>query len=155
MSIPSSTPNPAPQEHNCAARETCTVYSVACDDSNGTYAQVFCLKPRRFVGWPKTPKVPTMTPAPSSCSSSKNEMTRRSGSSSKSPVTTSLPTASIPTTCNSNQICFNVGLTLMPVRPSVRYFIAILLCSFDLLSAPPCCVKLTQTEHCSVLYTEQ
>ena len=41
MSIPNSTPNPAPQEHNCAAGETCTVYSVACDDSNGTYAQVF------------------------------------------------------------------------------------------------------------------
>jgi hypothetical protein len=41
MSIPSSIPNPAPQEHNCAARETCTVYSVACDDCNGTYAEVF------------------------------------------------------------------------------------------------------------------
>ena len=41
MSIPSSTPNPAPQEHNRVGRETCTVYSVACDDSNGTYAQVF------------------------------------------------------------------------------------------------------------------
>jgi hypothetical protein len=33
MSIPNSTPNPAPQEHNCAGRETYTVYSVACDDS--------------------------------------------------------------------------------------------------------------------------
>ena len=41
MSIPSSTPNPAPQEHNCAARVTCTVYSVTCDDSNGTYAEAF------------------------------------------------------------------------------------------------------------------
>jgi len=41
MSIPNSTPNPAPQEHNCAAGETCTVYSVACDDCNGTYAEVF------------------------------------------------------------------------------------------------------------------
>ena len=44
MTTSDSTPNPAPQEDNCAGRETCTVYSVACDDSSGTYAQVFCFE---------------------------------------------------------------------------------------------------------------
>src|SRR5260221_2265480 len=50
MSIPDSTPNPAAQEDNCASRETCTVYSVACDDSNGTYAEVFCFE-SEALGW--------------------------------------------------------------------------------------------------------
>jgi hypothetical protein len=49
MSIPDSTPNPAAQEHNCASRETCTVYSVACDDCNGTYAQVFVFETEALV----------------------------------------------------------------------------------------------------------
>src|SRR5258708_39903294 len=49
MSIPNSTPNLAAQEHNCASRETCTVYSVACDDTNGTYAQVFCFETEALV----------------------------------------------------------------------------------------------------------
>ena len=50
MSIPTSIPNPAPQEHNCVGRETCTVYSVACDDSNGTYARVFSFE-TEALGW--------------------------------------------------------------------------------------------------------
>src|SRR5260370_41636120 len=49
MSIPNSTTNRAAQEDNCASRESCTVYSVACDDSNGTYAQVFCFETEAVV----------------------------------------------------------------------------------------------------------
>jgi hypothetical protein len=44
MSISKSTPTATVQEDNRAAKETCTVYTVACDDSNGTRAQVFCFE---------------------------------------------------------------------------------------------------------------
>ena len=44
MSISKSTPTATVQEDNRAAKETCTVYSVACDDSNGTRAEVFCFE---------------------------------------------------------------------------------------------------------------
>ena len=44
MSISKSTPTAIAQEDNRVAKETCTVYSVACDDSNGTRAQVFCFE---------------------------------------------------------------------------------------------------------------
>jgi hypothetical protein len=36
--------SPAAQEHNRGSIETCTVYSVACDDGNGTRAHVFCFE---------------------------------------------------------------------------------------------------------------
>jgi hypothetical protein len=36
--------SPAAQEHNRGSIETCTVYSVACDDCNGTHAHVFCVE---------------------------------------------------------------------------------------------------------------
>jgi hypothetical protein len=42
MSISKSIPTPTAQEDNRVGKETCTVYTVACDDSNGTRAQVFC-----------------------------------------------------------------------------------------------------------------
>jgi hypothetical protein len=44
MSISKSTPIATAQEDNHGAKETCTVYTVACDDGNGTHAEVFCLK---------------------------------------------------------------------------------------------------------------
>ncbi len=44
MSISKSTPTATVQEDNSGAKETCTVYTVACDDSNGTHAQVFCFE---------------------------------------------------------------------------------------------------------------
>jgi hypothetical protein len=44
MSISKSTPTATVQEDNRAAKETCTVYTVACDDSNGTRAEVFCFE---------------------------------------------------------------------------------------------------------------
>jgi hypothetical protein len=44
MSISKSTPTAIAQEDNRVAKGTCTVYSIACDDSNGTRAQVFCLE---------------------------------------------------------------------------------------------------------------
>ena len=44
MSISNSIPTATAQEDKRVANETCTVYSVACDDSNGTRAQVFCFE---------------------------------------------------------------------------------------------------------------
>jgi hypothetical protein len=44
MSVSKSTPTPTAQEDNRVAKETRTVYSVACDDSNGTRAEVFCFE---------------------------------------------------------------------------------------------------------------
>ena len=44
MSISKSTPTAIAQEDNRVAKETCTVYSVACDDANGTRAEVFCFE---------------------------------------------------------------------------------------------------------------
>jgi hypothetical protein len=44
MSISESTPIATAQEDNCVAKETCTVYTVACDDANGTRAEVFCFE---------------------------------------------------------------------------------------------------------------
>jgi hypothetical protein len=44
MSISKSTPIATAQEDNHVAKETCTVYTVACDDGNGTHAEVFCLE---------------------------------------------------------------------------------------------------------------
>jgi hypothetical protein len=44
MSISKSTPIATAQEDNHVAKETCTVYTVACDDINGTHAEVFCLE---------------------------------------------------------------------------------------------------------------
>jgi hypothetical protein len=44
MSISNSIPTATAQEDKRVAKETCTVYSVACDDSNGTRAQVFCFE---------------------------------------------------------------------------------------------------------------
>jgi hypothetical protein len=44
MSISKSTPIATAQEDNHVAKETCTVYTVACDDSDGTRAEVFCFE---------------------------------------------------------------------------------------------------------------
>jgi hypothetical protein len=44
MSISKSTPIATAQEDNHVANEPCTVYTVACDDSNGTRAEVFCFE---------------------------------------------------------------------------------------------------------------
>jgi hypothetical protein len=44
MSISKSTPTAIAQEDNRVAKETCTVYSAACDDANGTRAEVFCFE---------------------------------------------------------------------------------------------------------------
>jgi hypothetical protein len=44
MSISKSTPTVIAQEGNRVAKETCTVYSVACDDANGPRAEVFCFE---------------------------------------------------------------------------------------------------------------
>jgi len=44
MSISKSTPIAIAQEDNRVAKETCTVYTVACDDANGTRAEVFCFE---------------------------------------------------------------------------------------------------------------
>jgi len=40
MSISKSTPTATAEEDNRVAKVTCTVYTVACDDSNGTRAEV-------------------------------------------------------------------------------------------------------------------
>jgi hypothetical protein len=44
MSISKSIPTPTAREDNRVGKETCTVYTVACDDSNGTHAEVFCFE---------------------------------------------------------------------------------------------------------------
>jgi hypothetical protein len=44
MSISKSTPTATAEEDNHVAKATCTVYTVACDDSNGTRAEVFCFE---------------------------------------------------------------------------------------------------------------
>ena len=44
MSISKSTPIATAQEDNHVAKETCTVYTVACDVSNGSRAEVFCFE---------------------------------------------------------------------------------------------------------------
>ncbi len=44
MSISKSTPTATAEEDNRVAKETCTVYTVACDDSYGTRAEVFCFE---------------------------------------------------------------------------------------------------------------
>ena len=44
MSFPKFTPTATAEEDNRVARATCTVYTVACDDSNGTRAEVFCFE---------------------------------------------------------------------------------------------------------------
>jgi hypothetical protein len=107
MSIPSSTPNPAPQEHNCAGRETCTVYSVACDDSNGTYAEVFLFETEALRWLAENAEGPNDA---TRAELLQLVLTRDDDAfcSSNGPATTSLATASKSTTCNSNQICFNL-----------------------------------------------
>jgi hypothetical protein len=44
MSISESTPIATALEDNHVAKQTCTVYTVACDDSGGTRAEVFCFE---------------------------------------------------------------------------------------------------------------
>jgi hypothetical protein len=41
-------PTPAVQEHDCSAAQTCSVYSVACHDSNGIHAEVFSFETDAF-----------------------------------------------------------------------------------------------------------
>jgi hypothetical protein len=48
MSISKRLPTPAVQEHDCSAAQTCSVYSVACHDSNGIHAEAFSFETDAF-----------------------------------------------------------------------------------------------------------
>jgi hypothetical protein len=76
MSISKSTPIASAQEDNHVAKETCTVYTVACDDSNGTRAEVFCFEGDALRWLAETPRAPTSTRGLNFFNSRMSAMTR-------------------------------------------------------------------------------